>query len=555
MKIRILYLSMFILFSIKNFSQNLKLENLKKDYNLERSKSGFFLLKDKNDSNKIKIANPNGDIIYTHSNTKNKTFFSAIQCDKFYIGKSVGSADDGGGFTIFEYEDVKIYDLKNPEIGTEINFKFADRSGQQLFGIYKIFDANNKVGLLNSCGQVLVPTKYNRISNFNKIGQALAYTDTDYTVLDTLGNSILKQPFIHGQKISKYSLEFYDDIADNRIQASKDGKLFGVYDFKLNKELIPYVYDEIANLSNSDFKVIAGILDDKLGYYAVKNKIISIIDYSNFKEILPQSLGANGFQSLKKINGNYFIDFYKTKNISGAASQNNSMDFHNIYFNGKVLFDSKLEIEKIEILRNRFITLQLHNKSSMIYDLEKFKFIATFPNDLIKISDVYPSSFSSKNKQNLVTNFENHFLVSYSNENKAVSNSIFDINGQAKTKPLKGNSYFMIQVDKLQDSFFYLVAFESNFYLFNNKAEPILENFKILDNENEFAYFVKDNILILNEKIEDSFVYGKTAFDINGKMIGERYRYISDPSINQEVKNNKSKPDSESVKNNRFLKK
>ena len=330
---------MFMLISIKNFSQNFKIENFKKDYNLERSKSGFFLLKDKNDRDKIKIANANGDIIYSHQNTKNKTFFSAIKCDKFFIGKPFGSANDGGGFTIFEYEDVKIHDLNNLEIGTEINFKFADRSEQQLFETYKVFDVNNKVGLINSCGQVFVPTKYNCISKFNKMGQAVAYTDTDYTVLDTLGNSILKKPFIHGKIFSMYSKESYDLLEDNRIKASNDGKLFGIYDFKLNKELIPYVYDEIANLSETDFKVIAGISDNKLGYYAVKNKIIAIIDYSNFKEILPQSLGATGFQSLKKINGNYFIDFYKTKNISSATSQNNSLDFHNIYFNEKVLFD------------------------------------------------------------------------------------------------------------------------------------------------------------------------------------------------------------------------
>lgn len=550
---------MFILLSIKNFSQNLKLENLKKEYNLERSKSGFFLLEDKTDSNKIKIANSNGDIIYTHLNTKNKVFFSAIQCDKFFIGKPFGSANDGGGYTIYEFEDVKIHDLKNPDIGTEINFKFADRSRQQLFGIYKIFDVNNKVGLINSCGQVFVPTKYNRISNFNKIGQAVAYTDTDYTVLDTLGNSILKKPFKHAQNISKYSNEFYDDVEDNRIKGSNDGKLFGIYDFKLNKELIPYVYDEISMISKTDYKAFVDVLDDKIGYLAVKNKILSIIDYSNFKEILPLSLGANGFNAVKKINGNYFIDFYKTiktvKKINATLSEDKSLVFHNVYYNGKVLFNSELEIEKIDIFRNRFITLQLHNKGSMIYDTEKSKFIATFPNDLIKIGGISSSFSISKNKQNLVTDFENYFQVNYLNENKTITNSIFDINGQEKTKRLNGNGFFKIQVDKLQDLFFYMVGFENNFYLFNNDGKPILENFKILDNDKEFAYFVKDNILILNERIENSFVYGKTAFDINGKMIGERYRFISDPSITQEEKSNKTKPDSESLKNNRFLKK
>jgi WG containing repeat len=566
MKIIKKYTILLFFTTLNIFSQNQKLEKFKKDYDFKQSKSGFTLLQDK-DSREIKIANINGDIIY--SNNNRPAFFSGLKCDKFFTGKPLLSGNDGGGNTIEEFEDIELHDLSDPKVGIKLNFNFADGSRRQLFEVYQIFDRNNKIGLINSCGKVIIQPKYNHIANFNNLGLAVAYTDSEYTVIDTLGNPILKQGFKHGlSNFYKYNNESYDDIKDNRIIGSNDGKLFGIYDFKEDKQLIPFVYDDISVIENKSYQVNEGEMVNYF-YLARKNEVESIIDYSNFNEILPLSLQANGYSSILKINGKYFIDFYKTKKIIRQINSSTSIDeskfFHNIYYDGKTLFDPKLEIKNIEIFKNRFITLQLHNGGSMVYDLEKSKFVSNFPNDLVKINGVNFTISISKNEGNLIKGIEEYFQVSFLCGDKCTRNALFNLDGKAKTTPLQEGSFSIIEVDKAKDIFFYLVQhrvnnFELNYNysLFNNDGKLILDNFNMYDSKLDYAYFVKNNQLVLNEEIkgiENSHLYGKTAFDINGNMVGERYKHISEPSRVQEVKSNFSKAEIESQKNNRFLKK
>ena len=560
---------MFFLFLVPaiSFSQNSKIEDLKKDYNLEIKKSGFILLKDKKSAENIKIANAAGEIIYSFKGDNKKGFLSGLNCGKFFTSKIRGSGNDGGGYMIFEHVDVEIHDVKNPEVGIKTNFNFANGSSNQPFEVYNFFDNADKVGIMNSCGEIIVPAQYSSIGNFNKSGQALAYTDTDFTVFDTLGKLLLKQPFKHARgKVFKYDYNVY--VKDNRVKSSLDGKQFGIYDFKENKQLIPNNYDKIYSLDKMYYRV-KGEMND-VAYLAEKNDVVEVIDYSNLKNILPLSVGANDLSSLLEFRDKYLVIFSKTKKIirqlGPSVSKDESMYFKNIYYEGKVLFDPKLEIKEIEIYKNRFFTLQLYNGGSKIYDFEKSKFIADFPNDLITVSDYKTFSHVINNKEYTYNGKDGFFNVSIPckgpncQTSSSTKGAICDYNGKLRTDFLQDVSYTVIKPSIAQDKFLFLTysrpdGFMMNYDLYDNEGKLKLEHFDIVDTQKEHSLIVKDNILVLNEKIEKTAVYGKTAFDVDGKMIGERYMFISEPSKKEEVKSNYTKEQLESQKNNRFLKK
>ncbi|MDA6071748.1 hypothetical protein NJT12_19155 [Flavobacterium sp. AC] len=560
---------MFFLFVLPliSFSQSSKIEDLKKDYNLEIKKGGFILLKDKKSADNIKIANAAGEIIYSFKGDNKKGFLSGLNCGKFFTSKVRGSGNDGGGYMIFEYVDVEIHDVKNPEVGIKTNFNFTNGSWNQPFEVYSFFDNTEKVGIVNSCGEIIVPAQYNSIGNFNKSGQALAFTNTDFTVLDTLGKSLLKQPFKHARgQVFKYDYDVF--VKDNRVRSSLDGKQFGIYDFKENKQLIPNNYDKIYSLDKMYYHVKGEKKD--VAYLAQKNDIIELIDYSNLKNIFPISVGANDVSSLLEFKDKYMVIFSKTrkiiKQLGANSSRDESMYLKNIYYDGKVLFDPKLEIKEIKIYKDRFFTLQLYNGGSKIYDFEKSKFIADFPNDLIAVSDYRTFSHVISNEQYVYNGQDGFFNVSIpcKGANCQTSSSskgaICDYNGRLRTDFLQDVSYTVLKPDTTQDKFLFLTysrpdGFMMNYDLYDNDGKLKLEHFEISDNQKEYSLIVKNNILVLNEKIEKTAVYGKTAFDVDGKMIGERYMFISDPSKKEEVKSNYTKEQLESQKNNRFLKK
>ncbi|MEG1229880.1 MAG: hypothetical protein RSD71_14395 [Flavobacterium sp.] len=565
--VKTIYKSLLFLLPLISFSQNAKIENLKKEYNLKVKKSGFILLEDKNNSENIKIANADGDIVYSFKKNNKTGFLSGLNCGKFFTSKVKGSGNDGGGYMIFEGMDVEIHDAKNPEVGTKTNFNFTNGSWNQPFEFYSFFDSTDKVGIINSCGEIIVPAQYKRIGNFNKAGQALAYTDTDFTVLDTLGKSLLKQPFKHGlERVFKYDYDVY--VKDNRVRSSLDGKHFGIFDFKENKQLIPNSYDEISSMDKMYYRIKEE--KDAFAYLAKKNDIIEVIDYSNFKNILPISVGANGISSISELGNKYVTIFYKTKKIIRQVSQTVSNDeskyCKNVYYDGKVLFDAKLEIEDIKIYKDRLLVLQMYNGGSMIYDLQKSTFIATFPDNLVTVYDYEMPSSMVFNKDYMYDARDTFFNISTpckgpgcqtSNSKKG---ALCDFNGKLKTDFLQDVSYVVVKLDKTQDKFLFLAHkrpadFTLNFNLYDNDGKLKLENFKIEDNQREYALLTKDNTLVLNEVIEKTSVNGKTAFDVNGNMIGERYMFISDPAKKEVIKKEYTKEQVESQKNNRFLKK
>lgn len=566
------YLKFLLLFSIVSYAQNDNLIELKKDYYLKKEKNGFSLLSDKQNSSKIIIANAAGKVVFSFKHSQDKGFLSGLNCGKFFTSKIKGSLNDGGGFTVFDYVDVEIHDLLNPDVGVKTNYSIADGAHLELFEIYKIFDNNDKVGLINACGEVIMPPRYNAIGKFNKLGQAYAYTDRNYTVIDTLGNSILKSPYQHSMKqVYKTSNRYFDEIKDNRVVSSNDGLLFGIYDFKQDKQLLPNIYDEIQRLSKPIVDIKEDQINKDLIYQVRKNNLTEILEYSNQKVIFPMQLEANGVTSFTVIKSKYFFDYYKVKKefrqINASVSEDVSKQYHNIYYNNKVLFDPKLEIKKIDVFKNRYITLHLYNGDSMIYDLESEKFITT-----IKGAHAVISSYdgiigsSGNNMQNRYNNNDKFVKISVPcvgsdcHTTDSFKSALFDLDEHVfKTSFLQDATYAIIQVDKAQQKFLYLVhhrpnAFSLAYSLFNSNGKASLENFDITTTGNDYDFVVYDNLLFLNEHM-GNFVYGKTSFNIDGNLVGERFLASLKPLRNQQKSSQSDNAKVQTPVNNRFIKK
>jgi hypothetical protein len=535
------------LFPLVIFSQSSKIETLKKKYIFNQNKSGYILLADKDNYNEIKIANSKGEIIYNHE--KEDAFFGKLECNKFFTATQIKDGNDGGGYTTVDYVNVKLFDVTDIKNYTNLNYNLLPNASSDKINVYRILDGNNNVGLINSCGEVLIKPTYKRINNFNNDGLAVALSANELLVIDTLGNQILKRTFKHGIKsfpvrISMKSSSIWSDIIDNRIIASTDGKLFGVYDLKIDKILIPFSYDAIYNYTDYS----RSLLTDNF-YVLVKNNKKSLLVYKTLKEILPLSENADSITDIFEFENKYLV-FY-SKQIKPSLYN------CNVFYDGKNLFDDNLSIKDVKRWDSQFILLHLNNGESMIYNLKTNKFISVFKNDFVdleNISETNPYAIS-KNMKNQYKSFTKHLQVKVPCGENCFKSLLVDDNGKVKTKPGSNSSYTIIQIDKEKDLFFYLVFNKQSYSLYNNDGKLILENFKIGDNEKDFAYFVKNNVFILNEDMENGLVYGKTAFDIDGNMIGERYKYFSEPSIVKELKNVKSAEIIEAEKTNRFLKK
>lgn len=540
-------LLLLLLFHISSYSQNKIIENFKKNYYVNENKNGFILLEDKDNYRKIKIANSKGEIIYSHE--KEDAFFGKLECNKFFTATQLRSGNDGGGYTIVDYVNVKLYDVTN--IKNPINFNYNLLMGlkREKGNIFRILDFNDNVGLINSCGEILVQPLYKRIHTFNDEGYAVALSEKEIKIIDTLGNQIVSRSFKHGMSsVSKRDCmkcgNIWEIIKNNRILASNDGKLFGIYDFKSNKELIPFNYQAVY-LFDKEYDKPA----DEDFYILVKDNKNAVVDYKTLKEILPFSENADGIRKIVKIDKGYLVSYYKK-----VSSVNSNV---NVFYDGKSLFDDKLDIKNIEIKYAPFIVVHLYNGESMIYDIQKSKFIIAFKNNLVNIGQIIETNpyQLSKNMQNQYKSGSKYRQVNIPCGNNCSKSMLIDLDGNAKTKPTLESSYTIIQIDKEKELFFYLVLDSNKYFnLYNNDGKLILENFKIADNEKDYAYVVKDNTLILNEVLEKGLVYNKTAFDIEGNIIGERYKFRSEPSIVKEVINTDSDKVKEAKKTNRFLK-
>lgn len=553
---KIFYL--IFLCSCISFSQNVAIDKYKNDYSIEIKKNGILILTENNNPSVKKIINSDGKVVFSCKDNFQTGFLSGLNCGKFFTSKIVGRGNDGGGYTIFEHFDVKIHDVNKPNSSIPLNLNLSNLSSSQPFEFYTYFDSNKKIGLINSCGEVVIKAKYNRFANFNKSGFAVVYSDFDYDVIDTLGQTLLEKPFLHGLKEVPVYYDFdLDNINDNRIVSSIDGKQFGIFDFKQRKQLIANKYDKIVILGQNYFEHSWG--NNELAYLAKKNDIVELIDYSSFKSLLPISVGAVGIRSASKLNDKPLIIYYENNPRDKYSS------FENIYYDGKTLFDSKLKIKKILIYEYNYFALQLDNGDSMIYDFKRGKFIITIK---AAPASIYSTDQILGDKENKMQNrispsgkYINVIIPCVGDGcygESSSHSSLFDLNGNAKTSFLQGAKYSIIQIDKQQEKLMYLVYHRTNslalvYTLFDSKGKILLDNFNIRTSQKDFDYVVHNNLLVLNEDMGD-FVYGKTAFDVDGNMIGERYKYSLKPLRNQPENKNPDNSKIDTPNKNRFLK-
>ena len=343
----------------------------------------------------------------------------------FLTGKSIkGPSDGGGGFTM-GLNNIKIVNLEGkvimePELANYRILLPFGRNDVKYSNLFCLWGGNNKVGIINTNGKIILEPTYDHINGFNAKGQAIAFNGDVLQVIDSEGRQILKENY-------KYKVNYdsffsiptpgkinYFNVINNNLVCSKDGVNYGVINVLTNKTVIPFEYSAIdPELFIKD--------TDTIGYPVFKNKLVTIRDIKTNKELSPfvfeeitdvikinngsylEGKNDNVVDNTRESLFNYFdlknqkLVFPKGLKMSKAIPINNTFWIVNYYGDFLVYnvvkneaIKTNDEIISISKLTDKAVLYENKSHASWVYDLEKNKKIMEFP----KKPSVY--SFSLK---------------------------------------------------------------------------------------------------------------------------------------------------------------
>ena len=400
------------------------------------------------------------------------------------------------GKTVKEFIDAKIEFLRN----------------QNNFGLdsyFKLWNKNRKGTLINSNGDFILKPEYDYISFFNNKGQIIAFKNEDIFIFNNKGQQLNKVPL-------KYKTQLYPiattrfpllkdantkklKVIDNQIICSLDGINYGVYSLKENKVIIPFKYDMI----NSELLIKE---KDTIAYKVFKKGLSSLVDYHSQNEMLPYVFEE--ITTVLNTNGKTFIEGNrKTKKGSIINLWVNYLDLET----KKLVFPKELNLYKATPINQKFWIVTINNsvfkngfqktiKSMSIYNIQDSRFIEK------PVLDKYSSI--DKLSSNLVL-FNTKFNGSW----------IYDL--VKKEKVALYTRKPSINKFKLKKA-----NLERNFFIIRENGKNTLydEEFNIVFKDLSYnTSFIEADRFIIKERIDNKYV--KTAYDINGNIIGEKYKY------------------------------
>lgn len=381
---KIIFLFTFLLISMFSFSQSLSKEQRsklsKKGYTPNNFKNGYAIISDK--KRKKGIIDSNGKIIikptYTYlSNVSNK--------GNLITGEYIYGGNDGGGSPRTGLKNIKVINLKGDIIKeaefTNMKIEFLKyNSNYSSASYFKLWNSNRIGGLIDCNGDFIISPKYDYISFFNKKGEILTFLKNEMFVFNNKGVQLNKTPLkykteFHSQSTTKYPL-LKDantsnlQVINKNIICSKDGINYGVFNIKDNKVIIPFEYDKIdTNLFVKN--------KDTLGYKVYKNKLCALTDYKTNKLITPFL-----FEEITDL-----IQFKDQFFLKGNHSKDNGEIWSN-YMNletEKLIFPSDLKLHKANPVSSNYWIVEIIgtlpsgviSEAYSVFNLKESKFIET----------------------------------------------------------------------------------------------------------------------------------------------------------------------------------
>jgi len=417
MKKAILFLSFFIsLYTSAQVNQK-KINKLEKRYYVQKFQNGYAIIQHKR-KRLLGLINENGEItikpqyLFLKGVSKCNTLLASNQ--RLY------GPDDGGGRFVNGYKEIRLITPKNKLIkelnGIKIIHIFGKDKTADYKNIFNFVNSFGQMGLIDDCGQILVPAEYLHINRFNKKGQAVVFKKDSIQVVNYRGEKLL--PNFLPYKVNPVDFITiptpgeinYLYVINNKLQTNKNG-LYSIVDINNNTLLVPYVYEKISPLLTIYQQ------NDTIGYRAKKNGKETFLDINTGKEKLPLI-----FNVIKKwgIEGNkrYLMGGFKNKN---GYVKVNVYDLKE----EKMLFPQDFSINEATPLENNnwiitYIPVNLKNQNNFkqykgVYDTQKGQFVLkpheSNKYELWKVNNRFVEFYNSKTRKSGVFDAKKQQIV------------------------------------------------------------------------------------------------------------------------------------------------
>ena len=411
-----------------------------------------------------------------------------FKCDNIFVGDYIYGVNDGGGAPRNAIKNLKLITIDNKlvkEIKDYIIISSTGRSSEKYKNLIRIESTRNGLmGIMTNCGEIILQPKYNYInSGFNNEGHAVAFLGNTIDILDSKGNSVLKQKLFYDVKYQNsrtypldknvYSLKVIDgniiakkelngkygiynisegefiselkyseiDINPIRLNQSNyfkvkyDGK-FSLFNVNTKTELIPNIFSEIKDLSE---KYVIGNTKD---FMTEKSANFNWYDLETKKFVFPTGIESYRLQPIKDFPDLWIANVSFTKD--GEKKLGNSIYDTSI---NKFLIEPNDNYERIS-QTGFFKTLEVSVKNSnnkLFFSLEKRKFLELEISNKKLSGGIYPKRIILKNSNDKK---EIYFMIYLIQPNKDFRGSYHVIYDREWNEIFKG----LINSDKVIDN-------------------------------------------------------------------------------------------------------
>lgn len=227
---------------------------------------------------------------YEFVSLDNGYFSTPKGCDKIIVGSfSRGPSDGGGGFNkgITNLKVVTLDgDVLKPINDYGITLPFGNDDNKYRY-IMRTISHNGKVGLMNNCGNVILPPTYDHINLFNEEGLAVAFSGNSIDVINSDGISILTEKMPYKVNYNDFwTVPSPGEITQLRVINGKlfisdgDGK-YAIFDVENKTNVTDFKYTYLST------KTIT--LNNKVYVKASIAPYKTLVDINTGKELLPNN--------------------------------------------------------------------------------------------------------------------------------------------------------------------------------------------------------------------------------------------------------------------------
>ena len=144
---------------------------------------------------------------------------------------------------------------------------------------YKLTDSNNKLGLADDNGKIIIPCQFDRMDNSN--GYLLCEKNSLWGIYTTDFEELYPCQFSNAR---------FERVDGRLILYAQNKGLWGSFDFETGQQLLPFSYGKIETGQYGNNKCFKVSRDNKTGIYTTSGTLLLPCDYTSIKEI---SIGEN----------------------------------------------------------------------------------------------------------------------------------------------------------------------------------------------------------------------------------------------------------------------